>query len=198
MTARFNAREEWLGAFIAFARPEFERVGFPLPADIRASVGFPSAGIRSKSIGECWEKAASSDGHFEIFLRPSLSPASRMADVLTHELVHAAVGLEAKHGPVFRRCATALGLEGKMTATYNGDAWREWAEPILADLGPLPAAPMNEMQHSTAKKQGTRMLKLVCNHCGFAARTTQKHIDAAGDGLICPVPVCDGDLERTG
>lgn len=46
------------------------------------------------------------------------------------------------------------------------------------------------------KKQTTRMRKLVCNHCGFSCRTTAKHINAHPEGLICPDPLCDGDLER--
>jgi hypothetical protein len=43
------------------------------------------------------------------------------------------------------------------------------------------------------------MRKLTCTKCGWACRTTNKHIAAAQtdktDGLICPIPVCDGDLE---
>lgn len=54
------------------------------------------------------------------------------------------------------------------------------------------------MTEASPKKQGTRMLKLVCSECGFACRTTRKHISAAQtdetDGLCCPIPVCDGDL----
>ncbi|API59614.1 hypothetical protein BSL82_10045 [Tardibacter chloracetimidivorans] len=196
MTAHVN-REAWLNAFAREARPAFDEAGYPLPENVRIAIGFPSSGKRSKVIGECWTDAASADGHFEIFLRPSLESDARIADVLTHELVHAAVGIEARHGGPFARCARALGLEGKLTATTAGEAWREWALPILEKLGPLPHAPLTSANLSSAKpKQGTRMLKLTCNKCGFTCRTTQKHIDAAGDGLICPIPICDGDLER--
>jgi len=55
--------------------------------------------------------------------------------------------------------------------------------------------------NGTAKKQGTRMRKLTCNKCGFSCRTTRKHIEAAsrhGEGLICPIPTCDGDLVEGG
>lgn len=187
-------REDWLNAFAKAAAPEFARVGAPLPAEVRVSIGFPSSGIRSKAIGECWSKLASGDQHFEIFVHPELQGSdARVADVLTHELVHAAVGLEAKHGPVFKKIAVALGLEGKMTATIAGDEWRRWAEPILAELGPMPGASLASAI-SNRKKQGTRMLKLTCTACGFSCRTTKKHIEAAGDGLICPIPTCDGDL----
>lgn len=189
-------REAWLNAFTTAARPHFDRVGFPLPAEVRCSIGFPSRGARSKVIGECWSNAVSADGHFEIFLRPSLqSDASRIADVLTHELVHAAVGLEAKHGRLFAKCAKALGLEGKMTATVAGDAWREWAQPILEALGPMPGASLGDLAASSApKKQTTRMLKLECPECSFSCRTTAKHIEAH-DELMCPTG-CGGVLLR--
>ncbi|API58532.1 hypothetical protein BSL82_03755 [Tardibacter chloracetimidivorans] len=199
VSSQHPTRESWLNAFTAAARPHFDRVGFPLPSEVRSSIGFPSKGARSKVIGECWSNAVSEDGHFEIFLRPSMqSDASRIADVLTHELVHAAVGLEAKHGRKFAKCATALGLTGKMTATVAGPEWHVWADPILASLGPLPGAALGDLQLSSGgKKQTTRMLKLECDQCGFSCRTTAKHIEAHEDGLTCPVPDCDGNLQRS-
>ena len=187
-------REDWLNAFASKARARFAEIGAPLPENVRVSIGFPSSGIRSKAIGECWTHAASSDGHFEIFIHPGLQGSdARLADVLTHELVHAAVGIEAKHGPRFGKVARALGLEGKLTATVAGEAWHLWADPVLAELGAMPGAALSGVK-STIKKQGTRMLKLTCTACGFSCRTTKKHIEAAGDGLTCPIPACDGDL----
>lgn len=190
-TSRFGAREEWLNAFIVASRPQFAKAGFPLPENVRASIGFTSGGRRGKSIGECWGTVASGDGHFEIFLRPSLNRDARLADVLTHELIHAAVGLEAKHGPVFKRCAVALGLEGKMTATIAGKAWHTWAQPILRQLGPMPGASLKEMQ-TTVKKQTTRMLKCACADCGFTFRASARWATTAT--LRCPDPECDGTV----
>lgn len=191
--SRYATREEWLNAFLDAARPHFERVGNPLPKKVRASIGFTSGGMRGRSIGECWSTLSSADGHFEIFLRPSLNDDARVADVLTHEAVHAAVGLAAKHGPKFKRCAIALGLEGKMTATVAGDGWRAWALPILADLGPMPGAPLSEF-HSGKPKQTTRLIKCECNACDFSFRTTRKHLDANPEGLRCPSHDCDGSM----
>lgn len=188
-----DTREAWLNAFAIAARPQFERVGFPLPRNVRISIGFPSGGMRGKAIGECWGEIASKDGHFEIFLRPSLETDERMADVLTHELVHAAVGLEAKHGKLFKQCATALGLEGKMTATVAGAKWRSWAKPVLAELGPCPRAPLSELKNGK-KKQTTRMLKCVCDACAFTFRTSRQQLDSSPDGLSCPVPSCSGAI----
>lgn len=192
---KFATRECWLNAFVNAARPHFERVGFELPGHVRVSVGFPSGGKRGKAIGECWGTQASADGHFEIFLRPSLDRDARLADVLTHELVHAAVGLEAKHGKLFKQCATDLGLTGKMTATVASEEWRAWALPILKELGAMPGARLSELS-PIGKKQTTRMLKCACIDCGFTFRTTRKHLEAHPDGLSCPVRGCGGDVEE--
>lgn len=188
----FSTREEWLNAFAREAAPQFEEAGFPLPSNVRISIGFPSAGAKGRAIGECWASVCSSDGHFEIFLKPTLETDSRIADVLTHELVHAAVGLDKKHGPVFKRCATKLGLGGKMTATVATDAWHAWAEPILAKLGPMPGAPLADMT-TGKKKQTTRLIKCQCDACGFTFRATRQWLL---DAMRCPDPDCDGAIQH--
>lgn len=190
MNSQFT-REQWLNRFAEEAHPFFEAAGHPLPENVRISIGFTSGGTRGKSIGECWGSIASRDGHFEIFLRPSLDSDSRVADVLTHELVHAAVGLQCGHSGAFKRCAVALGLGGKMTATMATDAWRAWADPILDALGPMPGAPLQEMRRAKPK-QGTRMIKCECDQCGFIFRTSRSHLLAS---LRCPDPDCDGQMQ---
>lgn len=192
MTKPKITREQWLNAFAAEARPHFKRVGAPLPKNIRCSIGFPSSGIRSKVIGQCWTTKVSTDGHAEIFIRPSLqSDSSRVADVLTHELIHAALGIEEGHGKEFKRVAHALGLGGKMTATIATDEWHEWADPILKKIGKLPGADLKGMLPVARKKQTTRLIKLECDTCDWTCRTTKLHIE--GYHLACPTE-CDGSL----
>ena len=198
MTAH-DTREAWLLAFTQAARSMFAEVGAPLPDKVRVSVGFPSKGVRSKTIGECWAADASTDGVCEIFIRPSLqSDSARVADVLTHELVHAALGHEEGHGKAFGRVARALGLEGKMTATVAGERWAAWAGPILDALGPLPGANLGELALAGGKKtQTTRYLKVGCTCCDWTARVTAKHLGLEGGvqrTLRCPVHDCDGEL----
>ena len=194
MTAQTHeTREQWLNAFVALARPQFIAAGFPLPELVRVSVGFTSTGARGNRIGECWSNAASEDGYFEIFLRPTLTSDSRMADVLTHELCHAAVGLEAGHGASFKACANALGLTGKMRSTVASEDWYRWALPVLTELGPMPYGVLNEGKSSAPPKQKTNLLKVECDTCGWLARVTNKHIEPHGE-LHCPVPSCEGTL----
>lgn len=193
----YATREDWLNAFVAEARPVFETAGYPLPDKVRVAIGFTSSGRRGKSIGECWSDTASEDGHFEIFLRPSMQSDSRIADVLTHELCHAAVGLEAKHGKPFLAAMRAVGLEGKATSTVAGTGWYKWALPVLDRLGPLPYGKLDEGMSSGKPKQKTALLKVECNVCGWLARVTMKHI-APHEHLNCPVPDCVGVLSVDG
>lgn len=192
--ADFNTREEWLNAFIDRARPVFEAANAPLPINVRVAVGFTSRGVRGTRIGEVWSDSASEDGHFEIFVKPTLDGAARICDVLTHELVHAAVGLAAGHGMAFKRVALAVGLQGKMTATTASADWYKWALPIIEELGPLPYGALSTEGYSSArKKQRTALLKVECPSCGWLARVTSKHIDQHSH-LNCPVPDCVGQL----
>lgn len=194
-TTKPTSREDWLNAFTKLARPQFKKAGRPLPKAVRCSIGFPSSGTRSKTIGECFYAEGSEDGHAEIFLRPSLqSDTSRIADILTHELAHAALGKGFGHGKEFKALATALGLTGKMTATVAGPEWHVWADPIIKQLGKLPGANLNAGGpdlEGGKKKQTTRMIKLSCTQCDFTCRTSAKHIT---DDLACPTG-CGGELK---
>jgi hypothetical protein len=180
------ARENWLNAFIFESASRFAELGTPLPEKVRASIGFTSKGNRARRIGECWTDAASKDGTFEIFIHPVVESDARIADVLTHELVHAAVGLAAGHGPAFRKLAVALGLTGPMTATTAGPDWYAWAGPLLAKLGPFPGAPLAPAGAASTgpKAQRNRHVKLACLNCGWHCRTSRSPIS---DTLVCPV-----------
>lgn len=188
----YTSREEWLNAFIDAARPVFAATGHPIPINVRIAVGFTSRGTRGSRIGEAWSSDASADGHFEIFIKPTLADATLICAVLTHELVHVTVGLAAGHGPLFRRVAMQLGLGGPMTATEAKSEWYKWALPIVSALGPLPYAPLDGGISSSRKKQDTYLLKTVCSECGWTARVTRKHVHA---DMLCPIRNCSGELE---
>lgn len=196
----YTTREAWLNEFVNRARPVFEAANFPLPEKVRVSVGFTSGGNRGRAIGECWNDTASADGHFEIFLRPTMQTDARICDVLTHELCHAAAGLDAKHGKQFKAACNAVGIvaaEKSMTNTVASPQWYTWALPILDALGPLPYAEIQDGANTARPKQRTNLLKVECTSCGWLARVTTKHI-APHDHLNCPVPDCVGVLLTDG
>lgn len=174
-------RETWLGLVAQRMTPWFN----DLPP-LRFAIGFPSTGKKGRRIGEIWDGANSDDGHFEVLIRPDLDDPVEVAAVLAHELVHAAVGLRAGHGRPFRKVALSIGLEGKMTATVPGDAFKRSVKPILEEVGPLPHARLSfGCQSSGPKKQGTRLVKVACPECGYTVRVTRKWLDGAGAPL-CP------------
>jgi hypothetical protein len=184
----FQTREEWLNFVMEEAKPVFKALNAPIPDKVRLAVGFTSNGYRGKAIGECWDSKASGDKTFEIFVKPDQDEAVRVAGILVHELVHAAVGIDHGHKQPFKRVAVALGLEGKMTATTEGAAFKEWIAPVLKKAGPLPHKQLRA--YRTKKKQGTRLLKCECETCGYTARVAKKWI-------LLGTPVC-GHIEQHG
>ena len=195
-----DSRERWLtdagGLLVAKL---FKQHHAKPVADFRVSVGWPK-GSRGKAIGQVWPASLSGDGHNEIFISPILQDPSRVLDVLAHEIVHIAVGLSENHNKTFKQLATAIDLEGKMTATVGGEAFAKAIKPILKALGPYPHASLalagERSPRSPGKggdkggdprgrhKQTTRMIKAECPECGYIIRTTRKW---AAFGLpLCP------------
>lgn len=179
-----RAREDWLNAAARELGPAFARLKAPLPGKIRITMSLTR---RSRAIGTCYDSSCSADETFEILIRLDQAEAIEVIAILAHELVHAAVGLDAGHGPVFARVARGLGLEGKMTSTVPGEAFKALVKPILQKLGAFPHAALSLAggKSSAPKKQTTRMVKLHCTTCGYVARTTRKWIDEIGPAH-CP------------
>ena len=179
-------REQWLSELTGKLKPLFDANGYKIPPNVRLSCGFPSKGataLRHRRIGECWASERSEDQTFEIFISPVLSEDMRVAGILAHELVHAVVGLTAGHKAPFKRCAVAIGLEGKMTATTESEAFKQSVQPMLGKLGPYPHAKLDAS--SSPKKQSTRSLKVTCADCRYTARITSKWLAESGAPL-CP------------
>lgn len=186
-----QTREAWLGLVVDALRPVFASIGYPLPAKIRVSCGWPSRGGTSsnrKTIGQAWSPRCSADGTHETFLSPVLGTAVDVGHVLVHELVHHAVGTDCGHKGAFKKCAKAIGLEGKLTATVAGKALAERLHDLCEPFGPYPHAALTVSDGR--KKQGTRMLKVACSDCECIVRMTQKWLDDAG----APTCACGGTM----
>ena len=115
-----DTREGWLRAATNELRPYFDGCSYPLPDKIRFAIGFPSTGRKGNRVGECWHSSTSADEHFEIFIRADLSEPEKVLGVLVHELVHAVVPVDAKHGKKYRDAAVKIGLQGKMVHAMPG------------------------------------------------------------------------------
>ena len=181
-----QTRERWLlSAATMLDSSLFAPNGAIMP-NYRVSVGWPRRGKKG-TIGQCWSDKASEDKHHEIFISPTLDDGAKVLSTLAHEMVHACVGLEAKHGKAFRKVAIAIGLEGKMTSTVASEAFKHATAQGLTELGPYPHARLN-VNDSTRQKAGTRLLKVQCPACGYTVRTTRKWLDLGA-------PICPTDME---
>lgn len=192
-------REAWLNAMTDALKPMFEEADAPIPDNVRVTCGFPSLGGRpgaKQVLGECWPGDKSDDGHFEVFINPMRSISVDVAGTLVHELIHTAVGTKAGHRGPFRTVATALGLEGKMTATTTGPELLQKLRAIIDEIGEYPHAALNFLKKPT---QGTRMLKITCNDCGYLVRTSRKWADMGMPTCCCGGEmVLEEDLELEG
>lgn len=174
-------REDWLTECMEQMRPAFADRSAPVPSKIRVSCSWPSKGALAKKkrrIGEAWSSQCSGDGSYEVFISPCLSDAGIVAATLVHELVHCAVGLECGHKGRFGAVAKSIGLTGKMTATTAGEELAAALAEITESIGPYPHAELN--YSNSPKKQGTRMIKVVCGGCGCVARMTRKWLEEVG------------------
>jgi hypothetical protein len=160
-------REQWLNRIAEHAAKEiFKPAGYKVPKNIRYTCGFPSKGalaMRTQRIGECWSDSASGDNTFEISVSPVIADGLRAADILVHEMVHATVGLKAGHKGPFRKCAEAVGLRGKMTATVAGEELKAKLGAIIEKVGQYPHAGLRAGRTMRAASKG--MIKLECPCC---------------------------------
>lgn len=193
MTACIN-REDWLARCTEKLQPVFKQAGYSIPDNVKYTCGFPSRSALSRKrrrIGECWDARASAGETFEIFISPVLSDPLEVAATLAHELVHATVGLQAKHGAAFGKCARGIGLEGKMTATTAGDVFKHWFASVAEDLGDYPHKELRAS--SGGKPQTTRLLKVSCPECEaqgepYLVRMSAKAYERGAP--ICPSHNC--------
>lgn len=186
-------REQWLNALIKKLRPIVAaKHSGDFTDKLRISCGYPTSGNRTNTIGECIYPQSSADGHTEVFVRPDIADPVHVADIVVHELCHAALGPGYAHGPVFRKLATAVGLTGKMKATVAGPDLRAKLEEIVARLGPYPHAALvvTKRGRSSVAKGNKAQKNVTCPLCGFRAKV---YTDQLSMGRArCP----DGDPMR--
>jgi hypothetical protein len=179
-------REQWLTQLAGMLDAAlFTPAGHPLPPNLRISVGFPSRGGLSRSkphVGECFYQDESAAGVFEIFISPVLGDGMIAAATLVHELCHALLPEGTGHKRPFAKLAHKMGLEGKATATIASAELIAKLEPLIAELGDYPHAELHPVVKQ--KKQTTRMLKTMCEHCGYVARVSKAWL--AKGAPVCP------------
>lgn len=169
-----NARESWLRAVVdGFFRPWFSEHNYTIPQNLLVSVGWPpnsriKRSGKSSVRGVCCPSSWNDGKAVIIYITPQMGSMDEYLSVLAHELVHATVGLGAKHGPAFKKAGEAIGLEGKPTAMEAGEDLgkriRRWVRG--AKLGKFP----HHAERFKDARQGTRMLKVRCTQRGCPSR----------------------------
>ncbi len=191
--ANFNEREPWLAAAaVALQHQVFPRAGIE-PAQweqrrYRVACGFPIGyrGSRSGKItlGQAFDPSISGDGTFEVFINPILDRPLDVLAVLAHELAHVWSGIQCGHRGEFARVARGIDLVGPLTSTAAG----AWLSNELGDIAQiLGTYPHAKVDPNARRKQGTRLLKLQCNSCGWTARVSALQANRLHDLSACPV-----------
>lgn len=150
-----KTREEWLQAAVRKMEPWLLEHNVRMPKQWAVSCGWCRG--RAKAVGQCWDPKVSSEGVTEMFISPVLSAkveagTQGVLDTLLHEMVHAAVGIDQKHGGEFKRVARALKLEGKLTSTYPGEELANRLKGL--DLPPYPHAAINPLAAGEKPSKG--------------------------------------------
>lgn len=125
--------------------------------------------------------------------------AAFFATALARELVHAAVGIRAGKGSLYRKVALGIGLTGPVRNPNPGSAFLALAAPILEAVARLPHARLladrkpdtgpeaaeDAPLTTRPRQQASGHVKCVCPACGYLVLTTRKWLDQAGPPL-CP------------
>ena len=192
MTAIYTERETYLqAATVMLQHTVFTAAGIE-PSEwegkkYRVSCGFPIGYRGSRTgkvvIGQAFDPSISADGTAEVFINPILDKPSDVIAVLAHELVHVFAGNACGHKGEFARIARAIGLAGALTATVAGAELQGKIDAIVTALGAYPHA---RIDPNARKKQGTRLLKLECDACGWTARVSAMQGNRLPFDAACP------------
>jgi hypothetical protein len=184
-----QTREQWLERAAALMRESL----VPQLAGhrCRVSCGWPhkaAVARTARRVGECWYPEHSTDRQsHNLFISPALQDPIEVLETLAHELIHVAAGPNVGHKGAFVKIAKSIGFKSPWTTTPATPELIERLNGLLENLGPYPHAAIDKRGR---KKQGTRLLKVICGACGYTIRTTQQWIDT---GL--PTCVCGSDME---
>jgi hypothetical protein len=188
--------ETWFLAAIDAVRPWFkeietEDVKYDIPSPVNVDHSFTEHGTRKGPTGSFWSGATMSNGVPKVIIRSNTADPFKLLEALMHQLVHAVVGPEHKHGMPFKACALPLGLVGPMSHSTAGVRLTARLKTLEEDLGPFPRGAHNfeaqgpdgnerkqRLVADVEEAQRCRQLKAECPvpGCGYVARVTALHL----------------------
>ena len=143
---QMKLREAWLEQAVILLREYMASCSVYLYSYPRASCGFPSRGGERRpvrTVGQCFSPKVCQDGRSQIFISPVVSGSIEILGILLHELIHAAAGVEHKHGKVFSQAAKSVGLVRPWRATTIGETLRPVFDRFVTLLVPIPTPLFN-------------------------------------------------------
>jgi hypothetical protein len=135
-------REEWLNRAVKLLEDYvFWPVSMKMPEKWAISCGWVK-GSSAQAVGVCVDPICTKDGTTHLFVVPTQEDGLSVLGTIAHEMIHAIVGVEHKHGGEFRKAAQSLEFSPKMASTGPVPGTPAYAaiEVVLGMLGPYPHA----------------------------------------------------------
>lgn len=175
-------REAWLKAAVELLSPKVLQHG-DLPKQLQILVSWPK-GFGKNVIGQHFPEAWTQNISNYITISPTLLDVDIVLATLLHELIHA-LNVDKAHGPLFKKVALAVGLEGKMRATVAGAALKKELAVMAKQLGAYPHVRMVDLKKpkGTATKNMVRFVSPV--NPKYACWVTPVQFELHG-APICP------------
>ena len=190
-------RHTWIEDALTAFRAHFKECDYEVPEKVRVSIGFGKGPAKHGkiSLGQCFDKINSADGHYELFISPQVgakgeSEADKLntiniLETIAHEMVHATVGNECGHRGAFVVCAAAIGFTKPWKYTPAGEKILNVINQIIAKQGLFPTGAIIPNK----PKQGKSLIKCQCDQCDFKAYITYKMMEEHG------TPICPNDRD---
>lgn len=177
-------REQWLTEAVgALNAAFFEPRLLSFEHGIRISTGWCRGS--KKAIGQCWSVNASAGNFSEIFISPELETSVEVLATVLHEMVHAHLGLDKKHGKEFKTLVREFGLAGKVTATFaeEGSDLFEQLFQIGKKIGQFPHSRLNPRDKVVPKglpKKGNWIRFKSKTHPSYRVMVSPKSLEEFG------------------
>ena len=183
-------REQWLTEVANGLLPAFNAKGL-FPKNFRITCGWPcrnALSVRRRCLGECHSYKSSKAKISEIFISPTMDEGASVGGVISHELIHAAVGVDQGHKGLFVKACRTLGMVGKPIHASPGPSLQRRIDAIIASIGPYPHAALAGYARPPARSTG--QVRMYCP-CGCKITISTKWLAEAGP------PTCGCGMEMS-
>lgn len=183
----YKFREEWLMKAKDLLQKNIFR-SWEFPEGIKVSCG----DLDKKHLGCCFSKECSENQFTEIFISPSLKEETEVLGTLAHELIHAFLGNNKKHGKEFGKVAEEIGLLPPWRSTKESDRFKKDVSLFIEELGKYPHAKINRKTGSKQQPSPkSRMYVCKNGHDEWKCLVKEKYYNEQEP--VCPI--CGKEME---